>query len=160
MILNEERIRDAVLNSNYSDVFSERVKYDLFISHSFTDKKLILGLYHLFDIAGYNVWMDDTDDPDVIRDRMKSCKGMVYVSTVNSPSSACYPWMLGYAEGRLGKVCILPVMDCDYDGQDYLKFYPYVEYSHRADIPSMDFWVHDQDDSRKCTLLKTWMNRK
>ena len=73
MILTEERIREAARLSKSIRLdesvyeFSEKTGYDLFISHSFKDKELIRGLYSLFQTAGYNVYIDWIDDPNLNR---------------------------------------------------------------------------------------------
>ena len=175
MILTEEKIREAARLSKSIRLdesvyeFSEKKGYDLFISHCFKDKELIRGLYSMFQTAGYNVYIDWIDDPNLnranvdentaalIKHRMDSCKAMAYVSTVNSPTSKWCPWELGYGDGKLGKVCIIPVMNGSYNGQEYLKLYPYLEYSKYASKPVMDFWVQDQNDDRKYILLKSWL---
>lgn len=73
MILTKERIREAARLSKSIRLdeavfkFSEKKGYDLFISHSFEDKELIRGLYSLFQMAGYNVYIDWIDDPNLNR---------------------------------------------------------------------------------------------
>lgn len=178
MILTEERIREASRLSKSMRLdetvyeFAEKTDYDLFISHSFKDKQLITGLYYLFEKAGYKVYIDWIDDSNLdrtkvdektaslLRNRMNSCKGLAYISTVNSPSSKWCPWELGYGDGRLGKVCILPVMSGSYKGQEYLGLYPYLDYEKYENNSQMDFWVNDQNNINKYIPLKDWLNGK
>ena len=54
-----------ILNENYA-VFSQKETYDLFISHSFFDKKLILTLIDLFNNADYSVYVDWINDKTLI----------------------------------------------------------------------------------------------
>lgn len=66
MILTESIIRQASREAKEQHIFiSESTmhfdaagNYDLFISHCFSDKELIGGLFHLFDKAGYKVYID------------------------------------------------------------------------------------------------------
>ena len=88
-----------------------------------------------------------------------SCKALAYVSTVNTPSSKWCPWELGFGDGKLGKVCVLPVMKGSYKGQEYLSLYPYLDYLRYANKDVMDFWLYDQNDKQKYVLLKTWIER-
>lgn len=175
MILTEDRLREAAKlykgmrldESAYQ--FSEQTQYDLFISHSFKDKELVKGLYSLFEEAGYKVYVDWIEDPNldrnsvnektakIIKNRMMSCKALAYVSTVNTPSSKWCPWELGFGDGKLGKVCVLPVMKGTYKGQEYLGLYPYLEYS-KTTSGKMGFFLYDQNDKKKYIWLKGWLN--
>ncbi len=180
MILTEETIKDASKEAQSfllhegvtiekSLRFDAAEQYDLFISHSFKDKNLVIGLKHLFEKAGYKVYIDWVDDVQLdrsrvnestaitIKNRMKICKALVYVSTVNTPSSKWCPWELGLGDGMLNKVCILPVMKNNYKGQEYLSLYPYLEYANYANKNVKDFWLYDQNDSEKYILLKSWI---
>ena len=131
-----------VLNENYT-VFSKKESYDLFISHSSLDKKLILTLIDLFNNAGYSVYVDWIDDKNldrnnvspktanVIKNRISNCRGLSYIATRNIVNSKWCPWELGLADGILnGKSCILLVMEksSTFKGLKYLGLYPYIEY--------------------------------
>lgn len=58
-----------ILNENYA-VFSKKESYDLFISHCFLDKKLILTLIDLFNNAGYSVYVDWINDKTLDRNNV------------------------------------------------------------------------------------------
>ena len=181
MILNEDRIRRAAEEArnqrkdntyNYSAThFDTANAYDLFISHSFKDKDLVIGLYHLFTVAGYNVYIDWIDDPALdrnsvtagtaatIRRRIACSKGLSYISTGNSTTSKWCPWELGVADGMHNRVCILPIMNStkNFKGQEYLGLYPYLAYERVEGQSRYDFWVFEQIDSRKYINLRTWL---
>ena len=129
MILTEDVIKDASKEAKksamYESVMIEKAlrfdateQYDLFVSHSFKDKDLVIGLKHLFNKAGYKVYIDWIDDAQldrtcvdenttiIIKNRMKSCKALTYIPTVNTPSSKWCPWELGLGDGMVNKVCI------------------------------------------------------
>lgn len=75
MILTESDLRVAAqevksknLEKSYiseSTRFDAIEAYDLFISHSFSDKDLVLGLKYKFKQAGYKVYIDWIDDSNL-----------------------------------------------------------------------------------------------
>lgn len=177
MILTERIIREAAVEARYQGTavtesftrFAANKKYDLFISHSFNDRELVAGLYHLFNKAGYDVYIDWIDDKqlnrhyvtsetaNLIKNRIRASLGTAYISTENSTSSKWCPWELGVADGMKGKVCILPVMNHSYRGQEYLGLYPYLEYEKIQGKDKYDFWVYDQVDTNKYIILSSWL---
>ena len=175
MILTEKKIRESakIAKSMRLDesmlMFSEKNTYDLFISHSFKDKDLITGIYKIFDEAGYSVYVDWIDDSNLdrnnvnektallIKERLKSCKALAYAATVNTPSSKWCPWELGLGDGMLGKVCILPIMESGYKGQEYLKMYPYLDYATEQKTEKNEFWINDPNEKEKYISLNRWL---
>ena len=179
MILTETRIIQAAeeakrqrLDESYrnnSMRFDSDQIYDLFISHSFKDRDIVIGLSYLFDKAGYRVYIDWIDDSNldrknvtqetakIIRNRIKKSIGLSYVSTTNSVSSKWCPWELGVGDGMHGKVCILPIMSSPFNGQEYLGLYPYLEYEKVYNQSRYDFWVCDQKDQNKYQILRDWL---
>lgn len=180
MILNEAILRQAAQEARRSYAyesysysiphFDAAQNYDLFISHSFTDKDLVTGLYHLFSQAGYKVYIDWIDDSSldrksvtpetaaIIKRRIKSSKGAAYIATTNSTMSKWCPWELGVSDGMHDRVCILPVMNYSFKGQEYLGLYPYLEYGLVAGGQRNEFWVHDRQDRTKYVTLRGWLN--
>lgn len=170
-----EYSQKRVLNESYMQFSKSKENYDLFISHSYLDKKLVLTLVDLFSKAGYFVYVDWIDDVQLdrsnvteatakfIKSRIKQCKGLSYISTVNATSSKWCPWELGIADGMLNeKACILPVMKqgVSYNGQEYLGLYSYIEYEKRAGDGQYDFWVHDSINREKYVILSSWLDGK
>lgn len=164
----ESRIlqENAVLNSKKNDV------YDVFISHSFLDKPLVLTLVNLFNQAGYSVYVDWIEDSsldrtyvtettiNLIRKRIAQSRSLAYIATSNVSSSKWCPWELGVADGiHDQKVAILPVLEDkhEFQGQEYLSIYPYIDYQKQKG-GGMNFWVRDQRDSQKCIVLSSWLN--
>lgn len=161
-----------ILNENYA-VFSQKETYDLFISHSFFDKKLILTLIDLFNNADYSVYVDWINDKTldrnnvspktakVIKNRISDCKGLSYIATGNITNSKWCPWELGLADGMLnGRSCILPVMEetVTFKGLEYLGLYPFIEYEKVRNKNIYEFWVIDQGDSSRYVSLRNWLN--
>ena len=174
-MLTEEKILEAASLTKSMRLdesmycFSEKKKYDVFVSHSFKDKNYVAGLYKLFKDAGYEAYVDWIDDSQLdrtrvnesianhIRNVMNSCSSLVFVSTQNTPTSQWCPWELGFGDGKFGKVCILPVMKSSFKGQEYLELYPYLDYLETKS-GKMNFFVYDQNDRTKYIWLKGWLN--
>lgn len=161
-----------ILNESYNLFSAKKTNYDLFLSHSYLDKDLVLTLVQLFTNAGYYVYVDWIDDVQLdrnnvtvatanfIKSRIKQCKGLSYISTSNIVSSKWCPWELGIADGlHSGKACILPVLNQgdSYNGQEYLKLYPYIEYARRSGDNVYDFWVYDPKKSGEYIVLSDWL---
>lgn len=150
--------------------FSTYTTYDLFISHSFKDKDLVVGLYYMFDRAGYNVYIDWIDDASlnrenvtdqtaaIIRQRIRQSKGLSYIATANITSSKWCPWELGVSDGMHGRACILPVLYGTFKGQEYLGLYPYLEYKDSSEVLRADFYIHSHRDSSRYISLRNWLN--
>lgn len=154
-ILNE----NMALAEHYDSVVQKTVKiYDVFLSHSSLDKRLILTLIQLFNDAKYSVYVDLIEDTQldrtnvnkttagILRSRMNTSRGLAYVATSNSTNSKWCPWELGYFDGKKdGRCCILPVMEGTiFPGQEYLGLYPYIEYERISGQDKYDFWVYNQ----------------
>ncbi len=115
--------------------------YDIFLSHSFKDAELILGVKLKLEDHGYDVYVDWVEDPkldrskvtrdtaETIRDRMNCCKSLFYSTTPSSSDSKWMPWECGYMDGKRSRSAILPLTHTGistYEGQEYLGVYPYV----------------------------------
>lgn len=116
--------------------------FDAFLSHSFADAEIVLGVKRLFEKMGmsaYVDWIEDqhldrskvtADTADLLRTRMKQSKSLVYVHSNNSPASKWMPWELGYFDASKGAVAVLPVAKSDsetFSGQEFLGLYPYID---------------------------------
>lgn len=179
-MLSQEKLKDAARLARVERVYEtfsitesfrydEHDKYDLFISHSFSDKDLVVGLRYLFDKAGYKVYIDWIEDSHlnrnnvtkqtaaVIKNRIKCCKGLAYISTENITSSKWCPWELGVADGMLNQVCILPVMNSQFKGQEYLSLYPYMDYQKVLNSEKYEFWIYDPDNRDSYIILRDWL---
>lgn len=180
MILNKQFLNRVSNNSQYeirksiNESFSHQKNYDIFISHSFLDKKLISALASLFEEDNLSVYIDWVQDPyldrnhvtlktaELVKDRIKQCKSLAYISTQNVTSSKWCPWELGVGDGiHNGKACILPILEEDgenFKGQEYLGLYPYIDYASTQGYNTKHFWVTDPQNTNKYVLLKDWIN--
>lgn len=159
-----------IMNELLSANFSNR-SFDIFLSHSFQDSELILGIKEILSDLGYTVFIDWIDDPQLdrtkvssetaekLKKRMQSSKSLFYVTTSNAEGSKWMPWECGYFDGHKEKVAILPITttsnDNTFNGQEYLSLYPYIikqadSVSHKEILwimknskkyISYDFWV-------------------
>ena len=118
--------------------------FDVFLSHSYLDARLIAGVKVILEsehLTVYVDWQNDAqqsrsnvtpDTAELLRNRMQHCSTLIFVATNSSPTSKWMPWELGYFDGfRPGHVAILPLMKKEgdaFNGQEYLGLYPALEY--------------------------------
>ena len=123
--------------------FSKEVSYDVFLSHSYDDAEVILGIKNIMESFGLRVYVDWIEDPaldrtkvraktaGILRERMRSAASLVYVHSANASDSVWMPWELGYFDGfKPTYVWILPLVvtsDSEFKGQEYLGLYPTVD---------------------------------
>ena len=153
------------LSTRYDSVNNTKIReYDIFLSHSSLDKKLVLTLVDLFNEAGYSVyvdWIEDTqldrsnvnkDTAQTLRSRMNHSKGLAYVVTSNSTNSKWCPWELGYFDGKKNsRCCILPIMESNtFQGQEYLGLYPYIRQGRRQN------YCHTRSAARRYQDLQAY----
>ncbi|MBO0486577.1 toll/interleukin-1 receptor domain-containing protein [Vagococcus fluvialis] len=163
----------SILNENLITK-STNQNYDIFISHSFLDKELVLTLVELFNEAGYSVyvdWIEDTEldrtnvtkkTADLVRSRISQSKSLAYIVTANISNSKWCPWELGFADGKLGnRAAILPILDDNrnFNGQEYLSLYPHIDYV-KGTNEILDFWVNDPSTDNTYVTLREWINGK
>lgn len=130
-------LRESVRASANEDSF------DVFLSHASEDSEIVLGVREILAGLGLKVYIDWIDDPqldrgnvtaenaDMLRQRMKQSKSLIFLTTKSSVSSRWMPWELGYFDGmKSGSIGILPVVDYSggfFSGQEYIGLYPLVE---------------------------------
>lgn len=123
--------------------FSSATRYDVFLSHSYKDAELILGVKALIEKLGLSVYVDWIDDSlldrsqvtaktaEILRLRMRASSSLIYVHSPKTSDSVWMPWELGYFDGfRPSFVWILPLVadsDTEFKGQEYLGLYPTVD---------------------------------
>ena len=138
--------------------YSSTKKYDIFLSHSFLDADIILGVKLSLEDLGYSIYVDWTEDPQLdrktitkataalLRERMNSSKCLFFATSKNSMSSKWMPWELGYKDGQNEKAAILPVSESryenEYKGQEYLAIYPYIQSDSDRQGKQL-LWIHE-----------------
>lgn len=116
--------------------------FDVFLSHCTKDAEIVLGVKLMLEDQNRTVYVDWIEDQqldrgnvtpqtaEVLRERMRACRSLVYVHTENSGSSKWMPWELGFSDAHHGAVAILPVTRAaqqDFVGQEYLGLYPWMD---------------------------------
>lgn len=122
---------------------SATARYDVFLCHSVRDAELVLGAVRILERQNLKVYVDWIVDPkmdraavsadtaEILRQRMRQSKSLIYLFSQNSQRSRWMPWELGYFDGYNGTVGILPIMPdsatLDFSQEEYLGLYPKIE---------------------------------
>ena len=140
-------------------------RFDVFLSHSYHDARVIQAIYDLLTERGYVVYVDWIEDPAadrsnvtpetaaLLRYRMASSASLIYATSEAASKSKWMPWELGYMDARTTRVCVAPVLDTgeDFGGREYLGLYPYLDlsgstlYVHR----NVERWVRFEEWQRQ-----------
>lgn len=124
---------------------TQQDSFDIFLSHSYVDQDLVLGAKQLLEEKGLSVYIDWISDPlldrkevtrvtaDKIRRRMRQCRTMLYLHSLNATRSKWCPWELGYFDAFTHpsrRVFVFPVTGADrsYVSQEYLSLYDTVDF--------------------------------
>ncbi len=134
-------------------------KFDIFLSHSIVDAELVLGVKHLLEQRGLNVYVDWKNDAqfdrsavtpetaDMLRKRMNQSASLLYLASEAASNSKWIPWELGYFDGlRGGHVAVMPLVDDPNDrfvGQEYLGLYPKVTQNSYKGTTKKDVFVEN-----------------
>jgi hypothetical protein len=146
--------------------------FDVFLSHSFKDADVILGLKRELEDFKFSVYVDwivdkelersmvTKDTAHLLRLRMQHCACLIFGTSENSPGSKWMPWELGYFDALKSKVAILPVTNQpdssdNFYGQEYLGLYPYIVKSV-VGSGGNTLWVHD--NRSKYVSLRKWLD--
>ncbi|MCZ8227525.1 MAG: TIR domain-containing protein [Burkholderiaceae bacterium] len=146
-------------------------QFDIFLSHSFDDKDIVLGMWLALEDMGYTVYVDWIHDRNlsrdkvtketaqVLRERMRNSKSLFFATSNSSATSKWMPWELGFKDGHNKKAAILPIAQTDtqsYVGQEYLGIYPYITEDTANDgSTNKRLWVRR---STTCyTLFESWL---
>lgn len=123
--------------------FTPTAQYDVFLSHSYQDADVILGVKNIIESLGLTVYIDWIEDAaldrgnvtaktaDVLRVRMRASSCLIYAHSSNASASVWMPWELGYFDSlKPTFVWILPLVsehDSEFKGHEYLGLYPALE---------------------------------
>jgi hypothetical protein len=149
--------------------------YDIFLSHAYDDRQLVLGVTLLIEDLGYSVFLDWRDDPSLdrkhvtpvtaakLREKMRASKCLFYSITPNAAESAWMKWELGFKDGHNNRTAILPVevdesAADNYGGQQFLGIYPYVADGILSINKKPRLWIHR---SKSCYVeFESWLEGK
>jgi len=166
----------AAIESVYKSLSqsAERIQtFDIFLSHSYTDKKGALEIKNIIENEfNYSVYIDWIDDRDLersnvssvtakrIRDRMKKCKCLFYATSSSASTSKWMPWETGLMDGINNRVAICPFMDDsntdNFYGQEYLGIYPYVTINTAQGTNTNYLWI--RKDNNTYVRFDFWLN--
>lgn len=164
--LTEEMLRrrvgkgDAIGNSALeltllieSAVAALQDRFDIFLSHSIRDAKIVYGVKRLLEETGKTVYVDWIVDPqlhrnavsagtaETLRKRMRKCDACFYLYSQHSQTSRWMPWELGFFDGMNGNVAILPILPpsgtLDIEGEEYLEVYPKIDFANIDTVPAI-----------------------
>jgi len=161
-----QQLSEAVRAQNRRDTF------DIFLSHSFADAELILGLRNAITEMGFSVYVDWLEDPSldrnnitsqtatILRARMRQSASLLFATSDAAAKSRWMPWELGYFDGYRGRVAIVPVSASSapgdhFEGREYLGLYPYVTAGIASNTGRQTLWIHDSE--RKWVDIRSWL---
>jgi len=117
-------------------------QFDIFLSHNSIDRETVNEAYLALCALGYDVYLDRVHDTQLnplqvtkdtaakIRERILQSRSLVVATSAAIVSSRWVPWELGLADGSIGKVAALPILESTqgaFSGSEYFDVYPKVE---------------------------------
>lgn len=141
--------------------------YDIFLSHSYQDARVVKALRDKLVEAGFSVyvdWIEDAqlnrgkvtkDTAKVLRARMDQSKCLLFMTSDTSKKSVWMPWELGYMDAKTKeRVAIAPIVsdhekNNEFRGQEYLGIYPYL------DLTGDTFYI--QTSSKTYVSITRWI---
>jgi hypothetical protein len=165
MLLSEDREKSYSANrlKEIASNFSYSNTYDVFLSHSYEDARIVRQIKEMLTSFGYIVYVDWIDDNQldrqhvssytagIIRSRMRKCKSIIYLTSPKAEKSVWMPWELGFMDAQSGRVGVASILDDDddFDGREYLGLYPYL------DLTGSNFYLHKS--RREWVTFSQWM---
>lgn len=147
-------------------------EYDIFLSYSFNDAVFASAIVQILENQGFTVYIDlkdpNLDRNDVnretverIADMMNQCKALLYIHSQSSKVSKWCPWELGYMSGKKNFRCAtIPIINDkeEYQHQEYLKIYPFVDYQYILPSRTLVITVRDISNNMSYIPLKDFIN--
>ncbi len=143
----------------FEDTASTHQRFDVFLSHSSAEPEhILLGIKAMLEDRQLSVYVDKYSDPqlspedvtpdtaNLLRDRMRSSNVLIYVYSQHSKASRWMPWELGFFDGLKGAVGILPITldrEDEFEREEYLGLYPYVDVALGADSGRQHLWIRE-----------------
>lgn len=148
---------------NFSAVDKSKLKFDIFLSHSFLDREEVYGLYRELTEMGFSVYVDwivdsnldrnnvTKETAELIRNRMKNSRSLLLAVSTNAQMSKWMPWELGFVDGNTGRCAIVPVSKDNlnlttFNRVEYLKLYPYIDRVNDKNN-KMKLWINESSDT-------------
>ncbi|KQY06215.1 hypothetical protein ASD37_18080 [Mycobacterium sp. Root135] len=164
-LYNEEDFRRRVSLTASAAEFSLRTgakaaagTFDIFLSHSVRDARVILGLRDWLTSKNLSVYVDWIDDPELdraavshataarLREQMRNSTSMIYATSRNAKTSRWMPWELGYFDGfkaseRVSVMRLDSTSSAKFAGEEYLGLYKQIEQLRVTDGRSLPYAV-------------------
>lgn len=140
-------------------------RFDVFLSHSFTDYDRILGIHRLLEREGLNVYVDWIYDPhldrtkvnrataNLLRDRMRSSESLVVAYSESSSASQWVTWEMAWFDGAKGRVAVMPIQpsglaaaNAGYVKHEFYQLYPVIESALPDGETERRLWTRARDD--------------
>lgn len=169
---NFSKTPSAVLIERVDKQNSERA-WDIFLSHAYLDREMLLGTVLTIEDLGYSVYIDWREDPkldrtqvtpstaEVLRDRMRASKCLFYSVTPNAKESAWMKWELGWKDGHNNRAAILPIVGETTETsneQQFLGLYFYVSDGTILESKRNTLWIHRTP--RCYVMFDEWLKGK
>jgi hypothetical protein len=151
---------DDLIYSIYNSQLEQIKQYDLFLSHSSFDSKLLLRLKSILNHSNVNVYVDWVSDRNALKreltnantaktiiERLKSSKAFLYIHTEASQNSKWTPWEIGLFHALKGKICIY--------NPDNIEKAPYLEIYPTAVLEGGELFVETEVGR---VLIKQWID--
>ncbi len=152
----------------------DEIVFDIFLSHSYLDKKTVFGVYKDFESLGYNTYVDWIVDPSLDRNnitkdtaeklrlRMRQSKCLIYATSSNIIASKWMPWELGFMDGlKKGKVTVFPLLEVNEDDDIILPKYLELYFSCSKETGSTKrrevLWINEAPS--KYIDFKSWLTK-
>ena len=159
-----EYAKDKLVESGKAFLNTEN--YDVFLSHSYDDARLVKIIKEMIEELGFKVYVDWIEDDHldrgnvtsetaaILRSRMDRCLSLIYMTSQSAENSLWMPWELGYMDANTGRVAVAPILDEDedFEGREYLGLYPYL------DLTGDKFFIHKNET--QYVSFKRWMAGK
>lgn len=85
--------------------FSSSEHYDIFLSHAYSDARIVMQIRSMLIEKGYSVYVDWIEDKQldrekvnehtatVLRNRMNNCSSLIYLTSNSAEKSVWMPWV-------------------------------------------------------------------
>ena len=155
-----------------------RDHFDVFLSHAYRDKAVVIGTYLKLKELGFTVYVDwihdaqlnrsnvDSSTADLLRRRMRQCKSLLYLATGGADQSKWMPWECGYYDAfdrkhqHDGHVAILPVLEqaqATFQGAEYLGLYCWADVATSASPRSRALDIHRAKSASPTVRFDPWI---
>lgn len=171
-ITNFSKTASAVLTEKVTKQ-GATTSFDVFLSHAYDDRELLVGAVLSIEDLGYSVYIDWRNDPKldrsmvtpetaaILRERMRNSRCLLYSVTPHARDSAWMKWELGWKDGHNNRTAILPIETTGSDtwsGQQFLGLYPYVSDGIDQHSQKNTLWIHRNE---RCYIsFDGWLNGK